>query len=111
MLPIHDGIAGDSLADGVRISILEGELAVVEAKEDGSIYVKMDADTPFRFETINSQGEVLRGPSDWIYLRPNERRACTGCHVNPELAPRNYQPHAVKEDPVVLVSQKTVANH
>jgi hypothetical protein len=111
MLPVHEGISGDSVADRLRIFNLEGELAVVEAKEDGSIYVKLDADTPFRFETLNSQGEVLRGPSDWIYLRPNERRACTGCHVDPELAPRNYQPHAVKEDPVVLVSQKTQANH
>jgi hypothetical protein len=110
MLPVHEGVTGDSLADRVRISTLEGELAVVQAKDDGSIYVKVDADTPFRFETMNSQGEVLRGPSDWIYLRPNERRACTGCHVNPELAPRNYQPHAVKEDPVVLVSEKTEAN-
>jgi len=107
MLPVHEGITGDSLANRVRISTLEGELAVVEAKEDGSFYVQLDADTPFRFETLNSQGEVLRGPSDWIYLRPNERRACTGCHVDPELAPRNYQPHAVKEDPVVLVSHPT----
>jgi hypothetical protein len=106
MLPVHEGIKGDSLADRMRISTLDGELAVVEAKEDGSVYVKLDADTPFRFETLNSQGEVLRGPSDWIYLRPNERRACTGCHANPELAPRNYQPHAVKEGPVVLVMQQ-----
>jgi hypothetical protein len=105
MLPVHEGIKGDSLADRIRISTLEGELALVEAKDDGSFYVKLDADTPFRFETLNSQGEVLRGPSDWIYLRPNERRACTGCHVDPELAPRNYQPHAIKEDPVVLVGQ------
>jgi hypothetical protein len=109
MLPVHEGISGDSLADRIRISTLEGELAVVEAKDDGSFYVKLDADTPFRFETLNSQGEVLRGPSDWIYLRPNERRACTGCHVDPELAPRNYQPHAVKEDPVVLVGQNKEA--
>jgi hypothetical protein len=71
----------------------------------------VDADTPYRFETMNSQGEVLRGPSDWIYLRPNERRACTGCHVNPELAPRNYQPHAVKEDPVMLVGQLEEVSH
>ena len=91
------------------VSKRERELALVEAKEDGSFYVKLDADTPFRFETLNSQGEVLRGPSDWIYLRPNERRACTGCHVDPELAPRNYQPHAVKEDPVVLVGQNKEA--
>jgi hypothetical protein len=109
MLPLHEGITGDSLADRIRISTLEGELAIVEAKMDGSFYVKLDADTPYRFETLNSQGEVLRGPSDWIYLRPNERRACTGCHVDPELAPRNYQPHAVKEDPVVLVGQNKEA--
>lgn len=105
-LPVHPEIEGDSLAKRIRISTLEGELGVVEAKDDGSVYVKLDADIPFNIETLNSQGEVLRGPSDWIYLRPNERRACTGCHVNPELAPRNYQPQAVKEDPVVLVSEE-----
>lgn len=110
-LPVNGEITGDSLADRIRISTLDGELAIVKAKDDGSVYVKLDADTPFYIETLNSQGESLRGASDWIYLRPNERRACTGCHVDPELAPRNYQPHAVKEDPVVLVSQaKEISN-
>jgi len=104
MLPVHAGISGDSAASKIRISTMEGELAVVEAKEDGSVYLKLDADTPFRMETLNSQGEVVRGPSDWIYLRPGERRACTGCHADPELAPENFQPLAVKEDPVVLVA-------
>lgn len=104
MLPIHEGITGDSLASRLRISTLDGELAVVEAKDDGSVYLKLDADTPFYIETLNRQGEILRGPSDWIYLRPNERRACTGCHANPELAPRNFQPYAIKEEPVELVS-------
>jgi len=104
-LAIPGEISGDSLADRIRISTLDGELGIVKAKDDGSVYVKLDADTPFYIETLNSQGESLRGASDWIYLRPNERRACTGCHVDPELAPRNYQPHAVKEDPVVLASR------
>lgn len=110
-LPVHEDIKGDSLADRIRISNLDGELAIVEAKDDGSVYIKLDADTPFNIETLNSQGESLRGPSDWIYLRPNERRACTGCHVDPELAPRNYQPHAIKEDPVVLVSLAKENSH
>jgi hypothetical protein len=105
MLAVNEGITGDSLADRIRISTLDGELAIVEAKDDGSVYMKLDADTPFFIETLNSQGEIVRGPSDWIYLRPNERRACTGCHANPELAPRNYQPHAVLEDPVMLVTK------
>jgi hypothetical protein len=76
----------------------------VEVKEDGSFYLKLDADTPFRMEALNSQGETLRGPSDWIYLRPGERRACTGCHADPELAPENIQPLAVREDPAVLAT-------
>ena len=105
MLPVNEGITGDSLADRIRIYTMDGELAEVEAKDDGSVYLKLDADTPFYIETLNSQGEIVRGPSDWIYLRPNERRACTGCHANPELAPRNFQPHAVLEDPVMLASQ------
>jgi hypothetical protein len=106
MLTAHAGISGDSLAGRIRISTFEGELAVVEAKADGSFYIKVDAEIPLRFEALNNQGEVVRGPSDWIYLRPNERRACTGCHANPELAPRNIQPMAVKEDPIDLSAKK-----
>lgn len=111
MLPVQKELQGDTLADRIRISTLDGEVAVVESREDGSVYVKLDADTPYRIETLNSNGETVRGPSDWIYLRPNERRACTGCHADQELAPRNYQPHAVKEDPVVLVSRENETSH
>ena len=105
-LPVHSGITGDTIADRIRVMSLEKELGVVEVKADGSFYIKLDSDTPFRIETLNKQGETVRGPSDWIYLRPNERRACVGCHANPELAPRNFQPLAVKEDPVVLSAEK-----
>lgn len=107
MLPLHEGITGDTLASLIRISTLDGELGQEEVKKDGSFYLKLDADIPFRMETLNSQGEILRGPSDWIYLRPGERRACTGCHADPELAPENVQPLAVREDPVVLATVKT----
>jgi hypothetical protein len=94
------------MADRIRVSTLDGELAVVEVKADGSFYLQLDADVPFRIEALNSQGETVRGPSDWIYLRDNERRACVGCHANPELAPINRQPLAVKEDPVVLIAKQ-----
>ena len=111
MLPVNKGISGDSAASRIRVSTLEGELAVVEVKADGSFYLKLDADIPLRIETLNSQGEIVRGPSDWIYLRANERRACVGCHANPELAPKNIQPLAVKEDPVVLIAKKKETSH
>jgi hypothetical protein len=104
--PVHPGITGDTVADRIRISTLEEELGIIEVKADGSFYLKMDSDTPFRIETLNKQGETVRGPSDWIYLRPNERRGCVGCHADPELAPKNFQPLAVKEDPVVLSDEK-----
>jgi hypothetical protein len=44
----------------------------------------------------------VRGPSDCIYLRPNERWGCVGCHADNELAPYNTQPMAVKEAAVDL---------
>jgi len=105
MLPVNPGITGDSIANRIRVSTLEGELAVVKVKADGSFYLKLDAEIPLRIETLNSQGETVRGPSDWIYLRANERRACVGCHADPELSPKNIQPLAVKEDPVVLIAK------
>ena len=104
--PVHPGITGDTVANRIRISTQEEELGIIEVKADGSFYLKMDADTPFRIETLNKQGETVRGPSDWIYLRPNERRGCVGCHADPELAPKNFQPLAIKEDPVVLSAEK-----
>jgi hypothetical protein len=105
ILPVNEGLSGDTLADRIRVSTMEGELAIVEVKADGSFYLKLDADIPLRIETLNSQGEIVRGPSDWIYLRANERRACVGCHADPELSPKNIQPLAIKEDPVVLIAK------
>ena len=106
MLPVRSGIRGDTVANSIRLSYLEGEQAIVEAKADGSVYLKLDVEKPFRIETLNSIGETVRGPSDWIYLRPNERRACVGCHVDPELAPENVQPLAVRADPVEVFTKK-----
>jgi hypothetical protein len=110
MIPVNQGITGDTVADRIRVSTMDMELGIVEVKADGSFYLKMDSDTPFRIETLNRQGETVRGPSDWIYLRPNERRGCVGCHADPELAPRNFQPLAIKEDPVVLSAEKKETN-
>ncbi len=100
ILPVQNGPDGDSVARAIRVSYLEGGEKNIEVEADGSFYLKLDADRPFRIRTLNSQGETLRGPSNWLYLRPNERRACTGCHADLELAPENVQPLAVKKDPV-----------
>ena len=106
MLPANPVLNGDSLANRIRLSGVNGELAVVDVKKDGSFYLEIDADSPIRIETLNNQGETVRGPSHWIYLRPNERRGCVGCHADPELTPENIQPLAVKEPPVVISGKR-----
>jgi hypothetical protein len=111
ILPVHSGLNGDSLANSIRFSYLGGSEAIISTEEDGSFYLKVDADMPFRIEALNEAGETVRGPSDWIYLRPNERRACTGCHADPELAPENIQPEAVKKDPLETYANKNVVSN
>lgn len=106
MLNVHPGLEGDSMATRIRVLGQDGILGEVEVETDGSFYLVLDADTPVRIETLNGLGEVVRGPSDWIYLRPNERRACVGCHADHELAPDNTQPMAVKGEPVDLSTKK-----
>ncbi len=75
---------------------------VVDVEEDGSFYLKVIADTPFRIKTIDDNGNLISGPCSWLWLRPNERRGCVGCHEDPELVPRNLLSIAVTKDPVII---------
>ena len=79
----------------VQVYDLEKMIGEVPVEEDGSFYIEIDADTPIRFQTVDAQGEVLRGPSSWIWVRPNEKRSCIGCHEDRELAPDNRVPDAL----------------
>lgn len=89
-------------ATSVEILGLDSSLGIVEASPDGSFYLKVKADIPFRIQTLDEKGKVISGPCDWIWLRPNERRGCVGCHEDHEQAPENRIPLAVKKFPVVL---------
>ena len=76
-----------------------GELKV---EEDGSFYLEVPADIPIRFISMDSEGKTVHGPSDWIWVRPNERRGCVGCHADPELSPVNRVAVAVRKSPVSI---------
>lgn len=78
----------------------DSTLGEVEVEEDGSFYLKVIADTPFQIQTIDENGRVLQDPCGWIWLRPNERRGCVGCHEDPEMVPGNRVPISVKKPPV-----------
>lgn len=68
---------------------------------DGSFYLKVIADMPFRLKTFDENGNIV-SVCNWMSLRPNERRGCTGCHEDPEVVPSNRIPDAVKKDPILI---------
>jgi len=87
-----------------RIELLgiDKSLGIVNAEEDGSFYLKPIADTPFRIRKLDKDGKVVGETCTWIYLRPNERRGCVGCHEDPEITPENRIPLSVKKKPVIV---------
>jgi hypothetical protein len=89
-------------ASNIEVMGIDSSLGVVQVEEDGSFYLKVIADKPFRIQTIDKNGHVLQGPCGWIWLRPNERRGCVGCHEDHELVPENRVPLAVKNLPVTI---------
>jgi len=102
--------AEGALGKAVSIEVLgmDRSLGVVDAEKDGSVYLKVKADTPFQIQTLDENGNVMYGPSSWINLRPNERRACVGCHTGNEIVPENRQPLAVTKDPIEIPAIKSL---
>jgi hypothetical protein len=95
MISVNDKESNATKTDKVQVLGIDGLLGEVEVEKDGSFYIEIDTDKPVRFQTINAEGEMLRGPSAWIWVRPGERRSCVGCHEDPELAPENRVPDAL----------------
>jgi hypothetical protein len=87
-------------AEKIEIAGIDSTLGSIDVEADGSFYIKILADTPFRLQTFTADGEPVSGPGTWMYLRPNERRGCVGCHSGNEIAPFNRQPLSVKKEPL-----------
>lgn len=86
----------------IELTGIDTTYGVVEVEKDGSFYLKVIADTPFQIRTVDDKGNVISGPCSWLWLRPNERRGCVGCHEDPELVPRNQLSLAVRKPPVII---------
>jgi hypothetical protein len=80
----------------------------VKVEVDGSFFVELPADMPFRLEILDAEGRTIRGPSDWLWVRPGEHRGCIGCHEPRGMAPPNRVPLAV-ERPASVLSFSTLA--
>lgn len=86
----------------VRIEGIDRSLSEIEVAEDGSFYLRVQSDMPVRFISLDEEKKALRGPSPWVWLRTNERRACIGCHAGKVMAPVNAVPKAIEKDPVII---------
>lgn len=101
-LSVDDDPSSTSKAVKIQIIGTDSSLGIVDVEKDGSFYLEVLADTPFRLKTIDKDGLVVNGPSSWIYLRPNERRGCVGCHENKDQIPENRQLISSKKGPILI---------
>ncbi|MBN2349161.1 MAG: hypothetical protein JXJ22_10005 [Bacteroidales bacterium] len=92
----------------IRLTGIHGSLGKATVENDGSFHLQVIANTPFRIQTINDTGEIVNGPSAWLWIRPNERRGCVGCHQDPELAPDNRLTLSAQKAPVLIPSLETL---
>lgn len=71
---------------GLRSSIGETEfeqqqiLGYAPVEPDGSFKLRVPADTPLALSIIDSKGRAIQTHTNWIQVRPGERRTCDGCH-------------------------------
>ena len=90
------------MARKIEVLGVDTTYGVVDVENDGSFYLKIMADTPFRIRTLDEKDNIVSGPCSWLWLRPNERRGCIGCHEDPELVPENRFSLAVSKPPVII---------
>jgi hypothetical protein len=71
---------------GMRSAIGETEfemqqiLGYAPIEPDGSFKLAVPADTPIALAVIDEQGRAFQTHTNWIQVRPGERRTCDGCH-------------------------------
>jgi len=79
-------VAPPSNSTGMRSAIGETEfemqqiLGYAPIEPDGSFKLTVPADTPIALAVIDSRGRAFQTHTNWIQVRPGERRTCDGCH-------------------------------
>ncbi len=64
-------------------------LGYAPIEPDGSFKLNVPADTPIALAVVDSQGRALQTHTNWIQVRPGEKRTCDGCHSPRRGAPIN----------------------
>ena len=79
-----------------------------EGNPDTSFLVKVPADSPFTFQTLDRNGMVLNMAQTWHQVRPGEvRNDCGGCHAHSQLPLPFAGTYAARPDYQVADLSKT----
>ncbi len=79
-------VAPPSNTMGLRSAIGETEfeqqqiLGYAPVEPDGSFKLQIPADVPIALSIIDAKGRAFQTHTNWIQVRPGERRTCDGCH-------------------------------
>ena len=79
-------IAPPSSTMGLRSAIGETDfeqqqiLGYAHVEPDGSFKLQVPADIPLALQIVDGQGRAFQTHTNWIQVRPGERRTCDGCH-------------------------------
>jgi hypothetical protein len=55
-------------------------LGYAPIEPDGSFKLQVPADIPLALQVVDAQGRAFQTHTNWIQVRPGERRTCDGCH-------------------------------
>jgi hypothetical protein len=79
-------IAPPSSSMGLRAAIGETNfeqqqiLGYAPIEPDGSFKLQVPADVPLALQVVDAKGRGIQTHTNWIQVRPGERRTCDGCH-------------------------------
>jgi hypothetical protein len=74
------GMMGTRGAIGLTDFEMQQIIGYVPIEPDGSFKIEVPADTPIALAVIDSEGRAFQTHTNWIQVRPGERRTCDGCH-------------------------------
>ena len=94
-----DGMGQDETKTSGWPLVTEELLGDVPVEPDGSFFLEVPAEMPFRLQTLDADGTILQAMHNWIWVMPKEGRGCIGCHEDRELTPPNRHTLALRQAP------------
>ena len=99
---VPEGAGQDVVGDAS--SVMQQILGYSEVEPDGSVLVKVPADTPIAMSVLDAQGRAITNHTSWFQVRPGEVLECAGCHSPRRRTPLNVFPIAFNNPIVQLGS-------